>query len=187
MTDSVYSSSDSEENECQLKWRNADRYPISSNDFQSYRSFADYIRSPLQYFKDYFTEQFSSLICEQSSLYAHQKDPSSSFSLNIEELHTFLGCCMYMSIFRFPNVYFYWKTNTPVAQIADVMSRNRFEEIKRHLHFADNNKAPDHPPKDYKFSPLIDQFNKVANKIEPVESLSVDEQIMPYKGKKVVD
>ena len=46
------------------------------------------------------------------------------------------------------------------------MSRNRFEEIKRHLHFADNTKAPDHPPKDYKFSPLIDQFNKVANKIE---------------------
>ena len=63
------------------------------------------------------------------------------------------------------------------------MSRNRFEEIKRHLHFADNTKAPDDPPKDYKFSPLIDQFNKIANKIEPGESLSVDEQIMPCKGK----
>ena len=82
-----------------------------------------------------------------------------------------------------PNVYFYWKTNTRVAQIADVMYRNRFDKIKRHLHFADNTKTPDHPPKDYKFSPLIDQCNKVANKIEPGESLSVDEQIMPYKGK----
>ena len=34
----------------------------------------------------------------------------------------------------------YWKTDTRYDQICAVMSRNRFELIKRYIHFNDNNK-----------------------------------------------
>ena len=64
------------------------------------------------------------------------------------------------------------------------MSRNMFENIKRFLHFVDNSTKPNNPPRDFKFRPLLDSFNATSAVVVTDEYLVVDEQILPYKGKK---
>lgn len=65
------------------------------------------------------------------------------------------------------------------------MARNRFERIKRFLHFNDNSKQP--TPCEDKLFKLRLFFEKVRQKFLAIqfeeEMLSIDEQIIPYKKK----
>ena len=76
----------------------------------------------------------------------------------------------------------YWARDTRIPQVADFMTRNRYQQIKSKLHFADNEKKTDQSLKDFKFSMIVDNFNKVCSRIEKEPFLSIDEQIIPYKG-----
>ena len=51
------------------------------------------------------------------------------------------------------------------------------------MHFVRNEDNPG-SDKFFKFRPIIDQFNRVASKIETEEKCSVDENTIPYKGRK---
>ena len=57
-----------------------------------------------------------------------------------------------MSIVRMPGVRSYWNMETRCEKIANIMSRNRFDEIKRFIHCNDNLGAP---------QPLADPFHKI--------------------------
>ena len=69
-----------------------------------------------------------------------------------------------MGIYKLPNHRMYWAPYSKVSIIADTMSRNRFEEILRDLHYNDNSlalnkKDPSHN-KLFKIQLLIDHFFK---------------------------
>ena len=60
--------------------------------------------------------------------------------ITVEELKAFLGFCVLMGINSLPALKDYWKRD-PVfhyAPIADRITRDRFLEISRYLHFVDN-------------------------------------------------
>jgi len=99
-------------------------------------------------------------IVEQSNLFAVQCDPGKLLHVTQSELEQFVGCCMYMSIFNLPRSRMYWASKTRIGQVADVMTRVRWEAIKKNLHFNDNTHMPstDDPDRDklFKIRPLLE-------------------------------
>lgn len=85
-----------------------------------------------------------------------------------------------------PSVRLYWANESWFAPVADLMSRNRFQQLLKYLHFADNPKMK--PPGDpcydrlYKIQPLFQQLKLALYSIPHKEELSVDEQKIPFKG-----
>lgn len=75
----------------------------------------------------------------------------------------------------------YWSSACRVRQVADVMSRDRGEEIKHFIHFSENmaNKNGDRL---FKVRSLIDSLLPIFQALPQDQMLSVDEQIVPFKG-----
>ena len=79
----------------------------------------------------------------------------------------------------------YW-SSTPglrFEKIADAMSLKRYEEI--YLHFTNNLNIPDDNKDSFiKIRPLLDKLStSFAEAAEPTEFLSIDEMIIPFKGR----
>jgi hypothetical protein len=91
-----------------------------------------------------------------------------------------------MSVVDLPAKPMYWAKDHRIAVIADHMTRDRFMEILRCLHFANNDfqKKSGQPGYDrlFKIRPVMDLVS--AHFMEFVEfepHLSVDEQMVPFK------
>ena len=94
-----------------------------------------------------------------------------------------------MGIVREPEIHDYWSRSDLLhySPIANRISRHRFEEITRYLHFTDNTTLPARGQPGFnrlqKVKELLDmvrsQFSAVYN---PHSCLSVDEAMIPYKG-----
>ncbi|XP_065679060.1 piggyBac transposable element-derived protein 3-like [Hydra vulgaris] len=92
-----------------------------------------------------------------------------------------------MSIIQLSHQRLYWSNETRIPNIADVMTSKQFEIIKRYLHFSDNSKSlpSNHPNYDklFKVRPLIQLILTNIKNIPQEESHSIDEQILPTKGR----
>lgn len=78
----------------------------------------------------------------------------------------------------------YWKRATRVPQVADTMSLNRWEAIKKMIHFSNNEnqqQGKDDPL--CKIRPLVSHLTTKFSEIPMAEKLVVDEQMIPFKGK----
>ena len=82
----------------------------------------------IEYFYRFFTKDLINHIVEQTNIYALQQN--SSFRTDIEEVEKFLGCLMKMGIVNMPRYEMYWAQSTRFGPVADVLSRNRFTELK---------------------------------------------------------
>ena len=95
-----------------------------------------------------------------------------------------------MGIINKPNILSYWNTDPILSTpfFCATMSRTRFLQILRYLHFVDNSLSPepDSPNfnKLYKIQPLLDliipRFRAVY---KPERQLAVDETLIKFKGK----
>lgn len=144
--------------------------------------------SPIDYFRQFFDSDLLDIIVRESNIYSVQKNPNKPLNISKTELEQFIGTCIYMSVYGLPRSRMCWNNSTRIGAIADVMSRNRWEEIKNNLHFNnnDNMPRPNDPEKDrlFKIRPLIDSLQTTFKKIPIEESMiCVDEQIVPFKGK----
>ncbi|KRZ61521.1 PiggyBac transposable element-derived protein 2 [Trichinella nativa] len=97
------------------------------------------LREPVQYFRQYFQPTLLNHIVEQSHVYAAQCN--SNFQITQSELETFLGALLKMGLVPKLGYSMYWSTELQCDAIADAMSRNRFREELRYLHFNDNSEA----------------------------------------------
>ena len=115
--------------------------------------------------------------------YAQTKDITTKFHITTDDLEGFLGTVFYMSLFGMNNCRRYWSIKSRVSLVADQMPLHTFERIRGNLHFVRNE---DNPGDDefVKFRPILEQFNRVAAKIEKEEKCSVDENTIAYKGRK---
>ena len=97
-----------------------------------------------------------------------------------------MGVFLFMGIYPNPNYRMYWSQNAPNTLVKSALNGgvNRFEQLKRFLHFNNNQSKPDDcKDKLYKVRPLIEALLGNCNSIEPEEYNSVDGQIIPTKGK----
>ncbi|KAG5892340.1 hypothetical protein JTB14_011206 [Gonioctena quinquepunctata] len=142
---------------------------------------------PIHYLEMFFSNQLLDLIVEQSNLYSFQVDPNKPLNLTRSELRIFIGTTIYMSIFGLPRHRLHWSQTCRIPQVADSMSRKRWEEIKKTLHFNNNENLPNdrndiHRDKLFKLRPFLDNLQqKISNQVKP-QMLCVDEQIVPFKG-----
>ena len=110
--------------------------------------------------------------------------------ITIEELQAYMGFMILMGIVRLPAHDDYWKVDEVFhyAPIAKRISRERFREIHKYLHFADNISLPIRGQPGYdrvgKVRPVIDFFNKQFLALYNSGSdQSIDEAMEPYKGR----
>ena len=105
------------------------------------------------------------MIVSETNRYARQVLTSEGhgereWSTNPEELLAYMGFMMLMGINIKPELRDYWSTDEALyyKQVADPISRQRFEEITRYLHFVDNGILPS------RGEPFFSQLQKVYKK-----------------------
>jgi hypothetical protein len=82
----------------------------------------------------------------------------------------------------------YWSSQDGLRMdlIADVMSYNRFTEIKRYIHFADNSNQPNTVIDKYwwKVRPVLDILHQSFHAATSTNKhIAIDEMMVPFKGK----
>lgn len=142
------------------------------------------LKTPLQYFKQLFKTELVDLIVDESNLYAVQKQPNKPLQLTASELEQFIGTVIWMSLIKLSNARKYWSTRYNIAAVSEIMSRKRWEDIKSCMHFHDNttDDAQD-ADKLRKITPVLTHLRDALRTIPKEESLCVDEQIVPFKGR----
>jgi len=142
--------------------------------------------TPYSVFIQLFTEPLFELIRTETIKYAvqHGKD---NFNLSMKELKVFFGINIAMTYIKYPNVRMYWSSQEGLKMnlIADAMTYNRFAEIKRFIHFADNYEKPQEVNDKYwKIRPVIDILhNSFHSAISTSHHIAIDEMMVPFKGR----
>ena len=90
-----------------------------------------------------FTPALIEMIVKQTNRYAEVvlgEKYSSWKSVSAEVVHAFLGFSILMGVVSLPSLDEYWSGNTVLhySPVADRITRDRFWEISRYLHFVDN-------------------------------------------------
>ncbi len=147
-------------------------------------------------------------IATATNIYSVEKK-GVSINVTSYEMRQYLGILIHTGIVNMPSYKSYWEAETRYDPIANAMSRRRFDEIKSNFHLVDNNdlrrgarpttvansneaarrsdrlgsSQPAAVDKLFKFRPLYEHVLANCRAIEPEEHNSIDEQIVPYKGK----
>ena len=100
-----------------------------------------------------------------------------------------MGFMILMGINHLPEIRDYWSVSEyfRYAPIAERISRDRFEEITRYLHFVDNDSLPARGEEGFsrtqKVDPVISALkNNFQSAYYPHCELSIDEAMIPFKG-----
>uniref|UniRef100_F6X7P9 PiggyBac transposable element-derived protein domain-containing protein n=1 Tax=Ciona intestinalis TaxID=7719 RepID=F6X7P9_CIOIN len=161
------------------RWRKRN-IPVTDSNFQLQKDNIDSIHSPITYFMQFFPESLIRTIVEQTNLYSTQKI-GVSINTNYSEICMFIAIQIKMSILHLPSYLMYWSKEMRFPPIADSISLKRYQKLRRFLHFVDN--STQFPNKLFKIQPVLDAVRNECIKIQPEQSHSVDEQIIPAKTK----
>ena len=130
------------------------------------------------------------LIITESERYAHQHNASdytlpAQCTLPVYDLKKFVGVLLLSGYHSLPQQHLYWERTADVETpiIYNSISKNRFLEIKRYLHFT-NNDDVGLTDKYYKVRPLYNILNKAFKQFGFFDlNYSIDEMIVPYNGR----
>ncbi|XP_061378889.1 piggyBac transposable element-derived protein 2-like [Danaus plexippus] len=87
-----------------------------------------------------------------------------------------------MGIVQMPAYTDYWARKTRYPLIADLMPLKKYQQIRRYIHFVDNTLQDS--DRYFKIRPLMEKIRKNFLKIEEEGKYSIDEMMIPYKGRK---
>ena len=162
-------------------WRYCTQFPNFEKDYTPNGT----LREPIEYFKDFFTDEVWTLFVNQSNLYSTQKNVNKPLDMNKAEMEQWLDLCIYFSVSKLPSCRMHWSTTMGIYRdfVTDIMSRDRFMEIKGNLHLVDN-EGNDNPigEKLFKVKPLIAHLRNKFQSIPMDQELCIDEQMVPFKG-----
>ena len=112
------------------------------------------------------------------------------YPVTIDEMKGWVSLYLNMGLVTKPNLTSYWSTDPSLSSpfFPSIMPRDRFLQILRYLHFADNTQAPRARSADcnklYKIQPFLDllipRFQQVY---KPQRQLAIDETLIKFKGK----
>ncbi|KAI4461519.1 transposase is4 [Holotrichia oblita] len=140
--------------------------------------------SCVEIFELFFDEDMMKFLVEQSSRYAsftNCQDPK----ISIDEMKCFLAILIISGYNALPGKRYYWDSESDMRNniIYNSMRRDRFLQIFRFLHFADNSKQ-DLTDKIWKMRPLMDKIKaKFLQHFQPEEDLCYDESMVKYYGR----
>jgi len=149
---------------------------------------------PLQLFSLFFTDDLvSSIVLETnhyaSTVLAEQHSPH-QWSTTPEEFRAYCGFLILMGINHLPEIRDYRSTNPQLhyVPIADRISRDRFKEVTRYLHFVDNNTLPSRREPGFsrlqKVQPVLSAIKERCLAVyKPHCQVAIDEAMIPFKGR----
>ena len=140
--------------------------------------------SPISLFELFFDEEVISHILDMSEKFAQQQNKK-NFCLPEADLKLAIAILIISGYSALPRRRLYWENSedTYNPAVASSLTVNRFEEILRYLHFADNLNLPE-GDKFAKMRPLFNMLNEKyllywVNEQNP----NVDESMAPYYGR----
>lgn len=137
--------------------------------------------SSLNHFYKFFSPDIITYIVEQTNIYSVQQT-GKSMQLTDEAFRDFLAIHIIMGIVNMPSYVDYWSGNLRYGLVADLMSLKRYQQIRRFLHFADN--TLEDGDRYYKVRPVVEKIKKNCLMFETDRKFSIDEMMIPYKGRK---
>lgn len=145
------------------------------------------LESPMDFFKFLFPSSAINLMETESNIYAAQVAPNGFKQVTHEEIRKFIGIIIYMSVVHLPSTRHYWKEGSYIEKVASVMTCNRFEEIKRFLHFFDKTQELKPGELNYdklqKLRPLLNILRDRLMEVPKEEFLAIDEHMIPTKAR----
>ena len=112
--------------------------------------------------------------------------------ITAQEIRQWLGLTFLTGLVTQNELKDYWSTNplhsTPIFPA--IMTRNRYYEIKRFIHFNDNSQAPSREDSNHdrlhNISPVLSHLDQnYADLFMPSVNLNVDESLFLFKGRLV--
>ena len=168
-------------------------HPVTINPFTSPVGPAVPISaSPLDVFT-LFSSDLMEKITNETNRYAKQVMGNEMFRkwnrMTVDELKAFLGFHILMAMNHLPSLDDYWRRDPLLhyAPIADRITRDRYRELSRYLHFADNDTLVSRGSPGYdwlgKVRPVIDHLSKkFAELYQPHCELAIDEAMIKFQG-----
>ena len=169
--------------------------PVTLNSFQSHVGPTVTIPdSPLKAFELFFSSDLQNKIVDESNRYAEQVMGGEKFAqwntMSQDELKAYLGFNILMGMNKLPSVEDYWSRN-PLFHYSPVgsrISRDRFRDLSRYLHFTDNDTlaprgSPDHDRLG-KVRPVVSHMaKKFKETYDPNMEVAVDEAMIKFQGR----
>ncbi|XP_050065242.1 piggyBac transposable element-derived protein 3-like [Aphis gossypii] len=168
----------------QIKWQQKPFTPptINLNDLNEAEP-PTYLYDPIYYFSKYFDDKEFDKMAYFTNLYATQQNSTRFKPTTSSEIRDFIAIHMVMGALKMPRVRMYWEKDTYINLVAETMPRNRFFSLRTHFHVVDNMEIPkNNNDKFFKIRPLFEIIKKRCSEIPVERNLSVDEQMIPFKG-----
>lgn len=142
----------------------------------------EHVLTPVEYFKRFFSDDLFEVIVEQTNLYSVTKS-GRSINLTVNELQDFLSIELWMGVAKLPAYTDYWSNLMSYEKVSNIMPLNKYQKILKNLHF-NNNDEYNEDDQFYKVKPIIDIIRRNCLNQEQGKRFSIDEMMVPYKGKK---
>ena len=141
--------------------------------------------NPLGLFSLFFDDTLVDLIVGETNKYTELtlRRTDKEWSTDSQEIRAYMGFMILMGINKLPtNGYLHY------APIADRISRGRFEEITRYLHFVDSDTLLSRDDPQFsrlqRVDPIIDHLkHRFQSVYYPHCEVSIDEATIPFKGR----
>lgn len=176
-------------------WRVVCEWDPPHNTWQKYGKSPAFIRlsstpheNPLQCFDAYFSADFWDTLVTETNRKLEARAPS-LMSVSRDEIRAWFGMVVLIGLMPHPHLREYWSCQPHTATshlrmpyFGDIMSYQRFIDIKEHLHAA-NNDADEGSDKLFKIRRVLDVFRRNFKKFFRLgTNAALDEGLIPWKG-----
>lgn len=179
---------------CNIEWKRStftsQEIPFESNPDQIQETDSvqfHNLKSPLEYFKNYFTDDLFENFAVQTNEYALQQNRVTFEPTNASEIKILFGLHMMMGWIKLPRVSMYWSRLLDLKTFKESMTSERFFQLRTNLHIVNNLEKPsNNNDKFYKVRPVLIAVRNHLLKFEVEEIVSVDEQMIPMKNRLIM-
>ena len=142
------------------------------------------IETAYKYFKRYVTDDMLQLVANQTNMYSTAKT-GQCINITTNHIEMIMGMFFRMDLHKMLGVRCYFEKENMYGPVSDIMPRNKMLDILRLVHFTGNEGANDETKKEklWKIRPWLDKFREQCLKACPEECNSIDEMMIPFRGK----
>lgn len=157
------------------------------------------LEDPMAIFNAFFDDEIMEYIASETNRYADQFIEKNDLTpsararhwkeTNLKEMRLFFAILIYMGIVQKPVEEWYWSRRQSISTpfINDIIPYRRFQLLMKFLHFSNNETfdIKSHPQP--KLKKIYEIFQLICRKFQsvyiPKKDITVDESLVPYKGK----
>ena len=145
----------------------------------------------LSTFHQTFTPDITNKYITATNAHGAFRSPVTWKEIDVKEFHAFLGCIIYLGIFKYPTRKLAWSTDQGSAVLRALMPRTKFEQILsnwRYKDFTMLSKAQMNQLKQedpfWAVTDFLEDINEsFGSNWNPAQCLDIDELCCPWKGR----